>query len=205
MTRIYMIRHGKAAAGWDGDADPGLNELGRAQAEAVAKKVQALVATPVPIYSSPLKRCQETAAPLAAAWGVTPQIEAGVGEIPPPLEDLTERTQWLRRVMAGTWEGLYRDAVSVESGVDFRSWNDNVVNTLNAFKGEAVVIFSHFIALNAAYCAATGAADVVSFAPENCSLSIFETDGTTLTLIEQGEETEDMKIALGKKLSLIHI
>ena len=199
MTRIYMIRHGKAAAGWDGDADPGLNELGLAQAEAVAKKVQALVATPVSIYSSPLKRCQETAAPLAAAWGVTPQIEAGVGEIPPPLEDLTARTDWLRRVMAGTWEGLYRDAVSVESGVDFRGWNDNVVNTLNAFKGEAVVIFSHFIALNAAYCAATGAADVVSFAPENCSLSIFDTDGTSLLLVAQGEETEDMKIALGKR------
>lgn len=199
MTRIYMIRHGKAAAGWDGDADPGLNELGLAQAEAVAKKVQALVATPVSIYSSPLKRCQETAAPLAAAWGVTPQIEAGVGEIPPPLEDLTARTDWLRRVMAGTWEELYRDAVSVESGVDFRGWNDNVVNTLNAFKGEGVVIFSHFIALNAAYCAATGAADVVSFAPENCSLSIFDTDGTSLSLVAQGEETEDMKIALGKR------
>ena len=199
MTLIYMIRHGKAAAGWDGDADPGLNELGRTQAEAVAEKVQALVATPVPIYSSPLKRCQETASPLAEAWGVTPQIEAGVGEIPPPLEDLSARTDWLRRVMAGTWEGLYRDAVSVESGVDFRSWNDNVANTLNAFKGEAVVIFSHFIALNAAYCAATGAADVVSFAPENCSLSIFDTDGTSLSLVAQGEETEDMKIALGKR------
>ena len=199
MTRIYMIRHGKAAAGWDGDADPGLDELGRTQAEAVAAKIQSLVNAPVPIFSSPLKRCQETAAPLAAAWGVTPQIEAGVGEIPPPLEDLTARTDWLRRVMAGTWEGLYRDAVSVESGVDFRSWNDNVVNTLNAFKGEAVVIFSHFIALNAAYCAATGAADVVSFAPENCSLSIFDTDGTSLSLVAQGEETEDMKIALGKR------
>ena len=101
--------------------------------------------------------------------------------------------------MAGTWERLYCDAVSVESGVDFRGWNDNVVNTLNAFKGEAVVIFSHFIALNAAYCAATGAADVVSFAPENCSLSIFDTDGTSLSMVAQGEETEDMKIALGKR------
>ena len=199
MTRIYMIRHGKAAAGWDGDADPGLDELGQAQAEAVAAKIRSLVNAPVPIFSSPLKRCQETAAPLAAAWGVTPQIEAGVGEIPPPLEDLTARTEWLRRVMAGTWEGLYRDAVSVESGFDFRGWNDNVVNTLNAFKGEAVVIFSHFIALNAAYCAATGAADVVSFAPQNCSLSIFDTDGTSLSLVAQGEETEDMKIALGKR------
>ncbi|MBL70510.1 MAG: phosphoglycerate kinase [Rhodobiaceae bacterium] len=199
MTRIYMIRHGKAAAGWDGDADPCLNELGQAQAEAVSKKVQALVASPVPIYSSPLKRCQETAAPLAAAWGVAPQIEAGVGEIPPPLEDLTARTNWLRRVMTGTWEGLYSDPVSVESGVDFRRWNENVVSTLNALKGQAVVIFSHFVALNAAYCAATGAADVVSFAPENCSLSIFDTDGTSLSLVTQGDETKDLKIALGKR------
>lgn len=198
MTRIYMIRHGKAAVGWDGDADPGLNELGQAQAEAVADKLQALIAAPVPIFSSPLKRCQETAAPLAAAWGVAPKIESGVGEIPPPLTDLTARTAWLRRVMADSWEALYTDAVSVESGVDFRGWYDNVLATLNAQQGEAVVIFSHFIALNVAYCAATGATDVVSFAPENCSLSIFETDGTKLSLMEQGAETDDMKIALGK-------
>ena len=198
MTRIYMIRHGKAAAGWDGDADPGLDALGQSQAEALAEKVKGLIAQPVAIVSSPLKRCQETAAPLAAAWGVTTQIEAGVGEIPSPLTDLTERTQWLRRVMAGAWDGLYNDAVSVDSGVDFRGWNNNVLATLNNMQGDAVVIFSHFIALNAAYCAATGAADVVSFAPANCSLSIFETDGAKLSLIEQGEETEDMKIALGK-------
>jgi broad specificity phosphatase PhoE len=101
--------------------------------------------------------------------------------------------------MAGTWDGLYSDAVSVDSGIDFRGWNDNVRATLNAMQGEAMVIFSHFIALNAAYCAATGATDVVSFAPANCSLSIFETDGRTLSLIEQGAETDDMKIALGKK------
>ena len=199
MTRIYMIRHGKAAAGWDGDADPGLNELGQAQAEAVAEKVQSLLAKPAPIFSSPLKRCQQTAAPLAKAWGVSLQIESGVGEIPPPLEDLTARTEWLRRVMAGTWGGLYSDAVSIESGVDFRGWYDNVLARLNAQQGEAVVIFSHFIALNAAYCAATGATDVVSFAPENCSLSIFDTDGSSLSLVEQGEETEDIKIALGKR------
>jgi broad specificity phosphatase PhoE len=199
MTRIYMIRHGKAAAGWDGDADPGLDALGQSQAEAVAETVQGLIDAPVAIFSSPLKRCRETAAPLAKAWGQTLQIEAGVGEIPPPIDDLTARTQWLRRVMAGTWDGLYSDAVSVDSGIDFRGWNDNVRATLNAMQGEAVVIFSHFIALNAAYCAATGATDVVSFAPANCSLSIFETDGRTLSLIEQGAETDDMKIALGKK------
>ena len=135
MTRIYMIRHGKAAAGWDGDADPGLDALGQSQAEAVAETVQGLIDAPVAIFSSPLKRCRETAAPLAKAWGQTLQIEAGVGEIPPPIDDLTARTQWLRRVMAGTWDGLYSDAVSVDSGIDFRGWNDNVRATLNAMQG----------------------------------------------------------------------
>ena len=49
MTRIYMIRHGKAAAGWDGDADPGLDALGQLQAEALAEKVKGLIAEPVAI------------------------------------------------------------------------------------------------------------------------------------------------------------
>ena len=68
MARLYMIRHGLASAGWDGDADPGLADDGRQQAEAVAAQVKALVAEPAPIFTSPLKRCQETAVPLAAAW-----------------------------------------------------------------------------------------------------------------------------------------
>lgn len=200
MARLYMIRHGKAAAGWDGDADPGLDALGRQQAEAVAVKVRELVGSPAPIFTSPLKRCQETALPLALDWGVTPQIETGVGEIPPPVDDLSDRTQWLRRVMAGSWQALFTDEVSVESGENFKAWYDNVPAALHRLgqAGEHVVIFSHFIALNVAFCEATGAQDVVSFAPQNCSLNIFETDGENLTLVQQGEETEDMKIALGK-------
>ncbi len=196
-----MMRHGKAAAGWDGDADPGLDALGRQQSEAVALRVQQLVKGPAPVFTSPLKRCQETAIPLALEWGVSPQIEPGVGEIPPPVEDLSDRTDWLRRVMAGSWQGLFEDEVSVESGENFRAWYDNVAAALHRLgqAGEHVVVFSHFIALNVAFCEATGAQDVVSFAPQNCSLTIFDTDGETLTLIEQGEETEDMKIALGKK------
>ena len=201
MARLYMIRHGKAAAGWDGDADPGLDALGRQQSEAVAEQVMALVKQPAPIFTSPLKRCQETTIPLAMEWGVTPQIETGVGEIPPPVDDLTDRTAWLRRVMAGSWQDLFEDKVSLESGENFRAWYDNVPAALHrlAQAGENIIIFSHFIALNVAYCEATGAQDVVSFAPQNCSLNIFETDGQTLTLVKQGEETEDMKIALGKR------
>ena len=37
MPRLTLVRHGRAAAGWGDDLDPGLDDLGRAQAESVAK------------------------------------------------------------------------------------------------------------------------------------------------------------------------
>ena len=34
MARIYLVRHGQAAGGFDEDLDPGLSELGWTQAHA---------------------------------------------------------------------------------------------------------------------------------------------------------------------------
>ena len=195
MTQIYMIRHGKAAAGWDSDPDPALDTLGQQQADAVAETMAALVDAPLPILTSPLKRCQQTAAPLAKKWGATPRIEPRVSEIPPPLEDLSARTIWLRRVMAGTWAALYDDPQSV--GHDFRGWYKNVLAALLG-QSQDVVIFSHFLALNVGYCAATGAQNVVSFMPDNASLTIFATDGQSLSLVKQGREAQS-EVNLGKK------
>ena len=39
MTRLYLVRHGRAAAGWDTDPDPGLDEIGQRQAVAVAARL----------------------------------------------------------------------------------------------------------------------------------------------------------------------
>jgi broad specificity phosphatase PhoE len=192
-TRIYMIRHGKAAAGWDGDADPGLDDLGRQQSAAVAEKLKQLISAPVPILSSPLKRCQETAIPLAESWQASVHIEPRVAEIPSPIEDLTARTVWLRRVMGGTWQALYDDPES--TGHDFAAWYNDVIEALTDLHqtgAREVVVYSHFIALNVAYCAATGDDKVMSFAPDNCSLSIFETDGQTLSLVRKGDEAQTL-------------
>ena len=54
-----MVRHGRAAAGWDTDVDPGLDEVGREQASATAQRLAQL--SQMALVSSPMTRCQETA------------------------------------------------------------------------------------------------------------------------------------------------
>jgi len=176
MTRLYMVRHGKAEAGFD-VADPGLDPAGLAQAENAAKKLAPL--GPLRIWTSPLKRAQETAKPLARAWKCEPSICEAVAEIPTP-EGLSPKTRvpWLREFMGGTWRGA--DAKLV-------AWRDDVIRTLTSIASDTV-IFSHFIAINVGVGHVISDDRVVLFAPDNCSVTIFEVDGKTLKLIERGDE-----------------
>lgn len=184
MPLIYMIRHGRAAAGWDADMDPGLDDLGRSQSEAVAREIEKRSGVKLPLVSSPLRRCRETSAPLARAWSATPAIDERVGEIPSPTHDLKERGEWLRAFMAGSWTD-----VEPQGGVDFLAWRRGVGEALAALK-EDTVIFSHFVAINVAAGLATGDERVILFKPDNCSVTVFETRGTSLALVEKGHEAE---------------
>ena len=105
MTRVYLVRHGRAAAGWDVDPDPALDELGRGQAVEVARRLAPL--GPLHLVSSPLLRCQQTAFPLGAAWGVGAAIEPAVAEIPSPEGvAMADRVEWLREAMGVNDEGV---------------------------------------------------------------------------------------------------
>ncbi len=84
MALILLIRHGEneytrtgKLAGWTKGV--GLNATGRQQAEALVERLK-----DVPlkfIYSSPLERAQETAAPLARARALKVTLRAGLGEV----------------------------------------------------------------------------------------------------------------------------
>ena len=52
------------------------------------------------------------------------------------------------------------------------------------------MIFSHFIAINVAAGAALGDDRLVAFRPDNCSVTVFETKGSSLSLVEKGREAE---------------
>jgi broad specificity phosphatase PhoE len=180
MARIYMVRHGKASASWAEAADPGLDDTGRAEAQAAADVLSKL--TPMTILSSPLARARETAQPLELAWSNHARIEPGVAEVPSPDIALEGRGAWLRALMAGTWSAA--DPMR-------RAWRDKLVETL-VRQPKDCVIFSHFVAINVGVGAATGDDRATLFQPANGSITIFETDGTRLSLIEKGREGESV-------------
>ena len=191
MPRIYMIRHGKAAAGWDADADPGLDDLGRTQAEAAADDIEKRVGAPLPVLSSPLRRCRETAEPLSGRWGLQPVIEPRVAEVPSPVEDLRARGEWLRSIMAGTWADAVAAGDGKHTAYDSKllAWRQSVVDALLELENDTV-IFSHFIAINVALGHAVEDPRVICFKPDNGSVTVFETKGSTLSLLEQGQEAD---------------
>jgi broad specificity phosphatase PhoE len=83
QPRLWLIRHAQsvwnASGRWQGQADPPLSAHGRQQAELLAARLADL--NPTAVYSSDLRRCIDTAAPLAAATGLVPQIRAVLREI----------------------------------------------------------------------------------------------------------------------------
>lgn len=173
-----MVRHGQAAAGFSDDLDPGLSDLGRAQAAAAAGALAAI--GPQPIIASPLRRCRETAQALSGVWGVEPVIDAAVGEIVSPADHagLAARGAWLRNAMQGTWSTLDDDV---------RVWRQAVVDRVLAID-EDTVVHSHFIAINAVVGAATGDDRVVCFAPDNCSWTVFDIEGDKIDVVELGRQ-----------------
>jgi len=183
--RIYLIRHGKPASSWgDEDADPGLDETGRAQAREVAEALMAAPPGERPkfVVSSPLRRCRETAQPLADALGVDVEIDPAVGEIPTPAAlSLADRPAWLREAMAGTWSSVVGD-------IDYDAWRRAVAGALMNRAGGAV--FSHFVAINGAMSLIQGEEKVIVFRPDHVSCSVIEIRDGRLGLVRLGAEAQ---------------
>ena len=176
MPIVYFVRHGEAAAGFGAHRDPQLSSRGVLQAEETAKKLASM--KPIPLISSPLRRAQETADALAKLWKSSVTIEARIAEIPSPIEDLTDRTTWLAKVMAGSWSDL---------PPDLQIWRQALLDCVVSVPSDCVM-FSHFVAINLLVGAANDNPAMVSFRPGNASITKFESDGSRLTVLELGDE-----------------
>jgi len=183
MARLYLIRHGRPSSTWGGhDDDPGLDEAGLEQARAARDWLLSRPGAerPTLVVSSPLRRCRETAIPTAEALGVSVEVDPVVGEIPTPRAlSGAERPAWLRNAFQGTWQAIQGD-------MDYDAWRGEIVDSL-ARRGNTAV-FSHYVAINAAVSRLLGIDQVLAFRPDHCSITVLETDGQTVTLVEKGAE-----------------
>ena len=126
MARLHLVRHGKAAAGWDQDLDPGLDLSGHEQAAALTQSFR----RPLPLIVSPMRRTRETAAPLERAWGYPGRIEPAISEVPSPTLDLAERRAWLTALMAGRWADAPKLA----------GWRETLLRFLRGLPEDAVLV-----------------------------------------------------------------
>jgi broad specificity phosphatase PhoE len=181
VSRLYLVRHGRAAAGWTENADPDLDQLGRAQAVTVATELAAF--GPMAILTSPLRRARSTAAAFERIWNVGAVVDARVGEIPsPPGADgaLQRRGPWLGGVMTSRWD-------DAKLGETLQAWRRQVVEALIGADQDTVVT-SHFVAINAAVGYATDDPRVTCFRPDNCSCTVLDVEDGRLKLVERGRE-----------------
>ena len=180
MATLYLIRHGRAAAGFTDDVDPGLDPEGVDQACSMAARMAAK--GPLDLVVSPLQRTRLTAAPLAQAWGVEGRIEPRVGEIPSPEGkdgELANRGRWLASVMSTTWDS--------PALAELVQWRADLLTALGELGDSAVV--SHFVAINTAVGAAIGDSRVTLFRPDYCSVTVLRNEGGRLELVERGAES----------------
>jgi broad specificity phosphatase PhoE len=191
MPTLYFIRHAKPAASWGEDPDPGLDATGTAQARSTADAL-ARRASSLPILTSPMRRCRETAQPLEALWSSSAALFPAVAEIPSPPLGLSERHQWLVEAMAGTWQRMQQ--IAPPQSPDFLTWRSDMLGAVLRIPEDAV-IFSHFIAINAIVGAARGSDDVVCFRPDHASVTVVATDSGALQVIELGREAATTVLA----------
>ena len=195
MTTLYLVRHAKPASGYGDSIDPGLDAVGKEQAILTADELCGLPSL-LPVYTSPLRRCRETSQPLGERWGVQPIIFPEAGEIPSPPLSLTDRQQWLRAAMTSDWDNL--QATAPAGSPDYGGWRKTLLDAARAMAGD-VVIYSHFIAINAVVGEAMGNEQVINFRPDHASITTIEvTDGQFIIKTLGRETAGPSSVLLGR-------
>ena len=181
-TELFLVRHGASADAIEGEdfeliegqGDPPLSDIGRAQARLVSERLARL--TFDALYVTTLRRTVETAAPFIRLTGLAPRIEPD-----------------LREIFLGEWEGgLFRqkvvdaDPVAVQMLTEER-WDvvpgaestaafstrirDAIERIAASHPGARVVAFSHGAAIGEALALATGSRPFAFLMSDNTAIA----------------------------------
>ena len=161
-TTVLLVRHGQTPT--TGKVLPGrakglhLADEGRRQADIAAARIAELKRVDA-IYSSPLERAKETAAPISAARGLRTQVDRGLFEC--DFGDWTGAE--LKQLMKlPEWQTVQRSPSMVRfpNGESFTEMQTRMVSTLDrlraAHPGGTIVCVSHADTIKAAVAHALG-------------------------------------------------
>lgn len=193
MARLHLIRHARPSTSWGEEPDPALDAIGREQAETVARALSQTIER-MPIYTSPLRRCRETAHPLERLWQLPAEVFEQVAEIPSPPVDRRGKQQWLKGALLGTWQDLNRSAPP--GSPDYLAWRRALLSALARLPRDSV-IFSHFIAINVLVGAAQSRDEVVCFWPDHASITCVEMESESVQLVQLGQESDTTVLTRG--------
>jgi broad specificity phosphatase PhoE len=194
-AELFIVRHADAIPGADEIIPSGiyddlpLSRLGRDQAQALADRIGALSFSA--IYSSPLLRCRQTAAPVTERLGLTPVIiedlkEIRLGDIRPLPDDRTDlaaltaalqqRQADIVRLAGAT--GHWDDIPGSEPSKDFRRRVVEACDTIaGRHIGQRVLIFAHGGVVNAYVAETLGLERDFFFPAANTSISVVRVAG----------------------------
>ena len=192
MVKIYLVRHGEATEGWTSQ-DPPLSELGKSQAQSLVKFVSSTIdensINNIDFISSPLNRCKETASLALEKMYSEIVINNNFRELPSPTLDLEKRVNWLRRILPLTWPELLKDKETMESGVNFTQWRENIMSNIYSLKKDTI-IFTHFVVINAVIGEILKSDKIVNFQPANCSITEISKKNDILKIVKLGKSLE---------------
>jgi probable phosphoglycerate mutase len=201
-AELFLIRHGDAIPGADEIIPSGiyddlpLSQKGRMQASAVAERLKVLHFDAA--YSSPLRRCQETAAPLLELLKLPLTIVNDIKEVtlgnvvPVPIvkegddlevlaKALQARQEEIIRVVgsSGSWDAL----PDSEPSKAFRKRVVDAIDKIaNDHIGHRVAIFSHGGVINAYAAEVLGLEKDFFFPSANTSLTLVRVSGSKRVL-----------------------
>jgi len=114
MVRVILVRHGETQWNKDrryqGHSDVALNDIGRAQAGKVARRLRSEKVDAV--YASDLSRAYQTAEVIAREHGLP-----------------VEKVPGLREIHFGDWEGLSREELTEQFGEAYARWQAEPLTT----------------------------------------------------------------------------
>ncbi len=192
---MFIVRHGDAIPDEDEIIPSGvyddlpLSRSGRQQAQALAERLQDMHFDA--IYSSPLLRCQQTAAPLAELLRLTPILVPDVQEIrlgqvrplPAGPEDLAALTQALkdRQVDIVRLAGATGSWDAIENSEPSKAFRKRVVEAMDEIAGkhigQRVIVFCHGGVINAYAAEVLGLQKDFFFPTVNTSITVVRVAG----------------------------